>query len=217
MKCLCATIFLSSIILCACNNNNKQEEQIVAAGGLDSAAIAQDTMMQKSIDNSYEFAATLDISPALAYDIRAFGGPASKGGFAIIRRGVGNKPDTVAQGMRYGTIVNTFSADLNNDQQQEIYIVIRSADGGLYEDIIAYQFDDKGGATGLILPPVAPEEKAKGYGGHDSVYVENNYLIRQFKRYKKDDRACCPTGETDKIYYRLEKNIFVKQKDNSVQ
>jgi hypothetical protein len=215
MKYLSAIVIICSTILCACNN--KPQQQTDTVGEIDSTAIARDTNMQESIDNSYEFATTLDISPALAYDVRAFGGPASRGEFAIIRRGVGNKPDTVAQGLRYGTIVNTFAADLNNNGQQEIYIVTQSTDGSLHEELIAFQFDDKGGATGLILPPVPPEEKAAGYRGHDTIYVEDNYLIRQFPIYKKDDRACCPGGGADKAYYQLEKNIFVKRKQSSVQ
>ena len=212
MKCLSHIVFISSIVLCSCNQNPKSETPIVETGGIDSAAIAEDTAMQKSIDNSYEFATTVTISPTLVYDIRAFGGTASKGAFAIIKRGADNKPDTVEQGERQGKIVNAFAADLNNDKLTEIYMVTQSVDSGSFEDVIAYQFDETGLAKQLVVPKVTSEEIAAGYMGRDSIYIENNFLIRQFPAYKKNDAPCCPSGGSEKVYYQFKKNIFVKQK-----
>jgi hypothetical protein len=210
MKHLTAIAFVISIVLCSCNQNSNKEEQ-TATGGIDSAAIARDTATQKSIDNSYEFATTLAFGPNLVYDIRAFGGPASRGNFAIIRRAGNNKPDTVVQGIRYGAVINAFTADLDTNKESEIYIVTRRAGNDAFADIIAYKFDKNGGATSLILPPVSAAEKPQGYMGHDSIYAERKYLVRQYPVYKKDDDACCPSGGTGKLYYGLQNNIFVKK------
>jgi hypothetical protein len=120
--------FLSSVIYCllcfsACQT---QTDKTPVLGDLDSAAIAIDTNMQKGFESSYEFHKTLVVNPTLVYDVIAFGGPASLGEFAILRRGADNKSDTVMKGIREGIIAETFLADSNNNKREEVYVVIQN-------------------------------------------------------------------------------------------
>ena len=100
----------------ACNQN---QIQIPVVGNLDSSAIALDTTMQKGIESSYEYSKTLTVNEKLVYDVRAFGGPASQGEFAILRRGADNKSDTVVKEKRDGIIADAFLND------KELNVVIQ--------------------------------------------------------------------------------------------
>ncbi len=95
-------------------------------GDLDSSAIAIDTNMQKGFESSYEFHKTLVVSTHLVYDVVAYGGPASSGEFAILRRGADNKADTVMKDFRNGMIADAFLADSNGNKKEEIYVVVEN-------------------------------------------------------------------------------------------
>ena len=152
MKIQAAIIILISLILTACNQNKPAESQIPVVGeAVDSAAIAQDTFGQKSLEASYEYAQTVIVNPKLVYDIRAYGGPASHGEYAILRRGADNKTDTVVMAERFGTIVNTFTADLNHNGKEEIYVVMRKTNRGASSYVSAFEFDKAGLGKSLIF------------------------------------------------------------------
>ena len=118
-------LYLATCALCfvSCNQNNSQTP---VAGSFDSTAIALDTTMQKNIEASYEFAKTLTVNEKLVYDIRGYGGPASKGEFAILRRGADNKTDTVMRGKRDGIITDAYLTDSNKNHRMEVYIIIEN-------------------------------------------------------------------------------------------
>ena len=143
---------LTSLLLTACNQNKPAETPIPVVGeAVDSAAIAQDTLGQKSLDASYEYAQTVVVNPKLVYDVRAYGGPPSHGEYAILRRGADNKADTVVVGERFGTIVNAFTADLNGNGKEEIYIVTRRTEPYSTSQVVAYEFDEAGIKSDIIF------------------------------------------------------------------
>jgi hypothetical protein len=119
---------------------------------IDSEAIAKDTINQKNIESSYEYAHTLIVSPWLAYDVRAYG-PPSHGHYCIIRRGANNKPDTVVQGERFGIIVNTFTADLDRNWEEEVYIVTRRTAKGSPSYITGFEFSSTGKPRAINFGP----------------------------------------------------------------
>src|SRR3954468_2227804 len=92
----CCLLFLTS-----CNQN---KNQVPVVGDLDSAAIARDTAMQMGFESSYEYHKTLVANEQLVYDVVGYGGPASNGEFAILRRAANNKADTVVKQTRNGII-----------------------------------------------------------------------------------------------------------------
>ena len=109
--------FALVFLLSSCTQN---KNQIPVVGDLDSSAIAIDTTMQKGIESSYEYSKTLTVNEKLVYDVRAYGGPASQGEFAILRRGADNKTDTVVKEKRDGIIADVFLKD------NKVFVVVQN-------------------------------------------------------------------------------------------
>jgi hypothetical protein len=127
--------FLVLVVLTACTSN---KDKTPVLGHLDTLAVAMDTAMQLGLESSYEFHKTLTVSDTLVYDVIAFGGPASKGELAILRRGATNKTDTVFKDIREGIIAETWLADSNNNKQPEVYIVVKDAAGNRMQKLVKY-------------------------------------------------------------------------------
>jgi hypothetical protein len=206
MKKKAAIIVLISLILTACNQNKPASSQIPVVGEpIDSAAIASDTSEQENLESSYEYAQTVIVSPKLAYDVRAYGGPASRGEYCIIRRGVDNKGDTVVQGERSGIIVNAFTGDLNNNGKEEIYVVFQSADSILAESIAGYEFDSYGKVKPIKC--LCEPESSWNYRGKDSIYLGGKIIIsRLIPFFDKQNKQ----GGWLKVSYALNGDVLSK-------
>jgi len=103
-------------------------------------------------------------------------------------------------------VVDVFTADLNSDGFDELYVVTRSAGSGGYATIYAWSSNNDKSVTPVYfreLPEKDQEEVFKGYMGHDSVYVEKDRLIRKFPVYKDGDANCCPSGGIKVVKYAL--------------
>ncbi len=140
-KALAKGCFLLSIVYClssvtACQS---QHDKTPVLGDLDSSAIAIDTNMQKGFESSYEFHKTLVVHDKLVYDVIGYGGPASHGEFAILRRGADNKSDTVMKGERDGMIAEAFLADSNNNKREEVYVVIQKPADATTKKTLRYE------------------------------------------------------------------------------
>ncbi|MEZ5008154.1 MAG: hypothetical protein R2753_08400 [Chitinophagales bacterium] len=97
-------------------------------------------------------------------------------------------------------------ADLNDDSFNEVYLITRSAGSGSYATIYGFSsYADK--SFGQIYVPDLniSKEMPFGYMGHDSIFIENNQLIRTFPLYKSEDSNSKPTGEMATIIYDLVK------------
>lgn len=103
MRFLSLIILTTSLFLFSCNQNNNASTEF---GTVDSLAVAADTSMQLGIESSYEFHKTLVASDTLVYDIVGYGGNATKGELAILKRGANNRADTVLKETREGVISN---------------------------------------------------------------------------------------------------------------
>jgi len=132
--CLVSCIFF--LVSCQTNQN-----QIPVVGSLDSSAIALDTNMQKGFESSYEFHKTLPVNEKLVYDVVGYSGSASKGEFAILKRGADNKTDTVMKGNREGIIAETFLADSNKNQKPEVYIVVQNPAEATSRKTLRFEFE----------------------------------------------------------------------------
>ena len=215
MKQLIFLSLIASFIFCSCNRNTPKPPEVQQVGDFDSSVIAGDTMMQRNLESSYEYAKTLNVSGRLAYDVRAYGGPASEGEYAILRRAADNQPDTVAKGEREGIILDALLAHLNHNDEEEIYIITQSVGTGAYDNIIAWGFDKEGKAARIYFPDPAITAVA-GYMGKDSFFIEHHLLVRRYPVYKESDANCCPTGGYMQEYYGLKDNKFESIKKEKI-
>lgn len=122
-------IVLLSLLLFSCTQNNNAD---TGFGTIDSLAIAADTAMQLGFESSYEYHKTLAASDTLVYDVVGYGGTASKGELAILRRGADNKSDTVLKQTREGMISDVM---LNGG---ELSIVLRNPKNTTDTKVIKY-------------------------------------------------------------------------------
>jgi hypothetical protein len=83
-----------------------------------------------------------------------------------------------------GSIYYAAATDINGDNKPELFLFSRGTDSAAYTKVYAYAYDGKTGRQ-ISLPELSPDE-ATGYMGHDSVYIEDNYLVRQFPIYRND-------------------------------
>ena len=207
MKKTAVIICILSLLLNSCNQNKPSANIPVVGEAIDSAAIAGDTLQQKIMESSYEYAQTVIISPKLVYDVRAYGGPASRGEYCIIRRGADNKTDTVVQKGRVGIIVNAFTGDLNSNGKEEIYIVMRKPNSKAASYISGFEFDKNGGATAItsygskdwdITLNNQPHNDSL-YPNGDTIFLKGNLLIK----------GNLPFKSKEEIPYRLQGTSLV--------
>ena len=215
MKRTAAIAFIVSLLLCACTQNKHTAQIPVVGEAVDSAAIAQDTLGQKSLEESYEYAHTVVVSPTLVYDVRAYGGPPSHGEYCIIRRAADNKPDTVVHGTRFGVIVNTFTADLDSNGEEEVYIVTRRTVKGSPSYVSGFEFSNTGKPRAInfgsisktnindttLLDPNFPA---------DTIFIDHRVLVKMTSAHMKtspevflDDYYTLKNGKV-----RLTNNFF---------
>ena len=139
----CISIYsFAHLLICSffssCQTN---QNQVPVLGSLDSSAIALDTNMQKGFESSYEFHKTLPVNEKLVYDVVGYGGSASQGEFAILKRGADNRPDTVMKGKREGMIGETFLADSNKNQKPEVCIVVQNPAEAISRKTLRFEFE----------------------------------------------------------------------------
>lgn len=77
-----------------------------------------------------------------------------------------------------GSIYYASTADLNKDGRPEVYCFTRGTDSAGYSKVYAYAFDSKTGKQ-INFPDLSPQQQQE-YKGHDSIYIDNEYLVRSF-------------------------------------
>jgi hypothetical protein len=137
MKTLSLLILVAASLLSSCNQN---KNQVPVVGDLDSAAIARDTAMQMGFESSYEYHKTLVANQQLVYDVVGYGGSASNGEFAILRRAANNKADTVVKQPRRGVIADAYLGG-DNASREEIYVVIRNPADSADKKTLKFELD----------------------------------------------------------------------------
>lgn len=96
-----------------------------------------------------------------------------------------------------GGIYYASATDINGDNKPEVFLFSRGTDSAAYTKVYAYAYEGKTGRK-ISLPELSPKDAA-GYMGHDSVYIEDKYLVRQFPIYRNDSI----TGSMRTIRYTL--------------
>jgi hypothetical protein len=99
-------------------------------------------------------------------------------------------------------------ADLDENNQDELYLVTKSAGSGTYAHISGFMRDEQNKLVAIEVPKVTPEDQTsgrrfEGYMGHDTVFIHKNKLVRKFPKYKVGDSNDKPTGGNGEIRYTL--------------
>ncbi|HSB94740.1 MAG TPA: hypothetical protein VLC28_16565, partial [Flavitalea sp.] len=99
-------------------------------------------------------------------------------------------------------------ADLDENGQDELYLVTTSVGSGSYAHISGFMRDEQNKLVAIEVPEVSPDDQARGrrfegYMGHDTLYIHKNKLIRKFPKYHPGDPNDKPTGGDIEIRYAL--------------
>jgi hypothetical protein len=99
-------------------------------------------------------------------------------------------------------------ADLDENNQDELYLVTRSVGSGSFAHIAGFMRDDQNKLVAIEVPEITQEDQARGkqfegYMGHDTVFIRKNMMIRKYPKYNTGDTNDKPTGGTKEIRYSL--------------
>jgi len=98
--------------------------------------------------------------------------------------------------------------DLDANGYDELYIITRSTGSGSYASIFGFASNQDLSLTSIYVPSISendvqPDGPFHGYMGHDSIYFDDNRILRKFSIYKDGDANCCPTGGDKIVSYQL--------------
>jgi len=100
-----------------------------------------------------------------------------------------------------GEIIDAFTADLNGDGKDEVYIFNQGEGSGSYGNLYGYQAETSG--LDSISMGDLPAQYRDKYMGHDSFAIDGKQLLRFIPLYNEIDPTCCPTGGKATIKYKL--------------
>lgn len=100
-----------------------------------------------------------------------------------------------------GTVTGAEVADLDNNRFPELYIYSTSDGSGSFGRVYGWQFLPERKADIKLANWQNPV--AKGYMGHDSLWVERSILCRKFPVYEPGDANAEPSGGYQMMRYRL--------------
>ncbi|HCK98929.1 MAG TPA: hypothetical protein DHW42_02320 [Candidatus Marinimicrobia bacterium] len=113
--------------------------------------------------------------------------------------------------METDPITAVFLADLDKNGYEELYLITTSAGSGSYGEVYAFISDMDVKIIQCSIPEISENETKngaifEGYMGHDTFYIKNSLLAREFPVYKEKDSNANPSGGKKKIFYTLEDN-----------
>jgi hypothetical protein len=101
-------------------------------------------------------------------------------------------------------ISDVFTADLDGNGFDEIYIVTTAAGSGSYGTILGFASNKDKSLSMIHFPEVREgDETFEGYMGHDTFTIEGRKLVRIFPLYQEGDTNANPTGGRRKVLYGL--------------
>jgi heat shock protein HslJ len=101
-------------------------------------------------------------------------------------------------------ISDVFTADLDGNGFDEIYIVTTAAGSGSYGTILGFASNKDKSLSMIHFPDVREgDEHFEGYMGHDTSRSRARKLVRMFPVYREGDANANPTGGRRKLVYGL--------------
>jgi hypothetical protein len=95
---------------------------------------------------------------------------------------------------RDGDLADAWLTDLDEDDNPEVLVWLRSTGSGSYGTLDVYQLD--GASLQRVIISEPPAEAMRGYRGHDKFVMNGNNVQRKFPRYAEQDTNAEPSGET---------------------
>jgi hypothetical protein len=101
-------------------------------------------------------------------------------------------------------ISDVFTADLDGNGFDEIYIITTSAGSGSYGSVLGFASNKDKSLSMIHFPEMREgDETFEGYMGHDTFKIEDQKLVRIFPLYEPGDTNSNPTGGRRKLVYGL--------------
>ncbi|MBE9467103.1 MAG: MliC family protein [Bacteroidetes bacterium] len=115
--------------------------------------------------------------------------------------------------METDPITAVLLADLDKNGYEELYLITSCVGSGGYGEVYAFISDMDVKIIQSSIPKILEDQTKRGamfegYMGHDTFYIKNSLLVREFPVYKEKDSNANPTGGIKKIFYTLEDNKF---------
>ncbi|MCY7363572.1 MAG: hypothetical protein LH629_16110, partial [Ignavibacteria bacterium] len=129
----------------------------------------------------------------------------SMSNYSVSGYGFENSKDTL-QFQNKNPMVNTLMTDLDKNGYEEMYILTKSTGSSSFMDLVGVASDSDKTFSEINIPDISEKDIEKndkfgGYMGHDSVYISDNKLIREFPVYKNSSTNI--PSERRKIIYML--------------
>lgn len=197
MKIFFIPLFFITALLISCNE--KKPETVVKKDSIEKMTIKRDTTftVKKEITTKTgKKFVVIESKPS-----------SSVSDYMITGTGFENSNDTIKYSLN-NPMSTVLPADLDKNGFDEIYIVTKSTGSGSFQDILAIaSYDDKTfveiNVQQITAEDMETNGKFGGYMGHDSIYITDNKLVREFPVYKTSDANSEPTGGRKKIIYVL--------------
>lgn len=98
----------------------------------------------------------------------------------------------------------SYVADLNKDNNDELYILLRSSGSGGFSSLLGYTIDSVGKIQQIDFGEIAKYFNSdEQYGGKDNFYFSGNLLVHEYPLYNDGDANCCPSGGSRMNYFEL--------------
>jgi hypothetical protein len=114
-----------------------------------------------------------------------------------------DRSDTVKEEID-GAVVSASCADLDRDSIPEVYVFAQSAGSGSYANLYAFQIDQRSRQS--ILLPELDKRQSAGYLGHDTLWVQDSILVREFPVFTEGDINASASGGTRTLEYVLQRD-----------
>jgi len=197
MKKLFISFFLIIISIISCSD--KKPETVVKKDSTEKMTVKKDT--------SFTIRKEITTKTGKKFVIIETKPTNSVSDYMIAGGGFENSQDTIRYSLK-NPMSTAMLADLDKNGFDEVYIITKATGSGSFEDILAVtSFEDKTfgeiNVQEITAEDMEKDGKFAGYMGHDSIYITDNRLVREFPVYKTSDVNSAPTGGRRKIIYSL--------------
>jgi hypothetical protein len=185
---------------------------LAACGDTDSGSADLKTpyaSAEKKVNAPFHYQKAIEVKPGLTFDIMSWGrGADSVKSYIIFRSDSVKQKYTSASGELTGNVTDSWNMDMDSDGNPELFIQAKSKSPDL--KLYVNEFDGSGAAQKLRFPDLSDATRKK-YRGHDSLYIKEDKLMREFPLYKEGDTDAKPTDGRKYVAYGLSNNEFTVQ------
>jgi len=197
MKKLFAPLLLATSLVISCSD--RKPETVVKKDSVEKMTVKKDTAVtikKELTTKTGKMFVIIETKPTI-----------SVSDYMITGNGFKNSKDTIKYPLN-NPMSTALLADLDKNGFDEVYIITKATGSGSFEDVLAIaSYNDSTfgeiDVQKMTAEDVEKNEKFAGYMGHDSIYITDNKLVREFPVYKTSDANSSPTGGRRKILYAL--------------